>query len=111
MLHNHTTNGSAIVSNGGVVKAVDESPTTLRQVCLELQAKVDAFLAEDVDTPLLKSVQAQVKEAISVIDEALERYRYAPTYDVTPREDSHSLGHSLALSHTLSQPRRAFSIL
>lgn len=63
-------------ANGGV--KADEANTTspsLRQVCLELQDKVEAFLAEDVDTKLLKSVQAQVKEAVGIIDEALEKYR------------------------------------
>ncbi|KAJ4385698.1 3'-phosphoadenosine 5'-phosphosulfate sulfotransferase [Gnomoniopsis smithogilvyi] len=72
----HHSNGSA-AANGGV--KVDDGATAaaapnLRQVCLELQDKVEAFLAEDVDTKILKSVQAQVKEAVGVIDEALDRY-------------------------------------
>lgn len=79
MLHNHAANGTALSEPDGGVKATGASPTTLRQVCLELQAKVDAFLAEDVDTGLLKGLQAQVREAVGVIDEALERYRYAPS--------------------------------
>lgn len=88
--HHHLPNGSAAAApaaNGGVKGTPAAEPhadpsaaapptTTLRQVCLELQDKVEAFLAEDVDTKLLKSVQAQVKEAVAVIDEALERYRY-----------------------------------
>ena len=82
MLHNHAANGTASTRdpNGGV-EAITTTPT-LRQVCLELQAKVDAFLAEDVDTALLKGLQLQVKEAIGVVDEALERYRYAPIRDI-----------------------------
>lgn len=48
---------------------------SLRQVCLELQAKVEAFLAEEVDSKLLKSVQAQVKEAVAVIDVAFDKYK------------------------------------
>lgn len=86
--HHQLSNGSP-AANGGV-KADDAAVSTttatataatatvpsLRQVCLDLQDKVEAFLAEDVDTKILKSVQAQVKEAVGVIDEALERYRY-----------------------------------
>lgn len=100
MLHSQLPNGSpaAAASGGGVVKdpapaaasaeanrdasalgaAAAATTPSLRQVCLELQDKVEAFLAEDVDSKLLKGVQAQVKEAVGVIDEALDRYRYAP---------------------------------
>ncbi|KUI55919.1 hypothetical protein VP1G_03242 [Cytospora mali] len=74
MLHNHAANGTAPSDANRGVDAIDTSPT-LRQVCLELQAKVDAFLAEDADTKLLRGLQAQVKEAVGVIDEALDRYR------------------------------------
>lgn len=81
MLHNHAANGSAAPGgpNGGVGTPIDTSSTpTMRHVCLELQAKVDAFLAEDVDTKLLRDLQDQVRDAVGVIDEALDRYRYAP---------------------------------
>lgn len=87
----HLSNGSP-AANGGVKadEAAASTTTTttttapaatatvpsLRQVCLDLQDKVEAFLAEDVDTKILKNVQAQVKEAVGVIDDALERYRY-----------------------------------
>ncbi|KUI63776.1 putative FAD synthase [Cytospora mali] len=74
MLHNHAeANGTAPSDPSRGAAAIDTSPT-LRQVCLELQAKVDAFLAEDADTKLLRGLQAQVKEAVGVIDEALDRY-------------------------------------
>jgi hypothetical protein len=65
-------------ANGGGVKEPPAPPAaspSLRQVCRQLQAKVDAFLAHDADTGLLRGVQFHVREAISVIDEALERYR------------------------------------
>lgn len=55
--------------------ATGASTPSLRQVCLELQDKVETFLAEDVESKILKAVQAQVKEAVGVIDEALEKYR------------------------------------
>lgn len=63
--------------NGGVKQGPDQTATqpSLRQVCLELQDKVETFLAEDVDSKILKSAQAQVREAVGVIDEALDRYR------------------------------------
>lgn len=78
MPHHHLANGVAPAANGGVKEppaAAAAASPSLRQVCLELQAKVDAFLAEKVDTDLLKGVQSRVREAISVIDDALERYR------------------------------------
>ncbi|ROW01135.1 hypothetical protein VSDG_02635 [Cytospora chrysosperma] len=78
MLHNHAANGTTAPGdpNGAVVDTALCTPSspTLRQVCLELQAKVDSFLTEDVDTGLLRGLQAQVKDAMGVIDEALERY-------------------------------------
>lgn len=88
MLPSDLPNGSAAAADAdggvtnGTASAVDATGASgpaaapsLRLVCLELQDKVEAFLAEDVDTKLLKSVQAQVKDAVGVIDEALERYR------------------------------------
>ena len=46
----------------------------LRDVCLALRAKVDAFLAEEPESQLLRDVQAQLRVSIEVIDEALQRY-------------------------------------
>jgi len=78
MPHHHLANGVSPTANGGVKEPPAVGPGTslsLRQVCLQLQAKLDAFLAQEADTSLLKGVQSHVREAISVIDEALERYR------------------------------------
>ncbi|KAH8765459.1 phosphoadenosine phosphosulfate reductase [Diaporthe sp. PMI_573] len=77
MPHHHLANGVSPTANGGVKEPPAAGPGTslsLRQVCLQLQAKLDAFLAQEADTSLLKGVQSHVREAISVIDEALERY-------------------------------------
>ncbi|KAK2614086.1 hypothetical protein N8I77_000944 [Diaporthe amygdali] len=85
MPHHHLANGVAPTANGGVKEppaapaSASEPASTapslsLRQVCLELQAKVNAFLAQNVETGLLKGVQSRVREAQSVIDDALERY-------------------------------------
>jgi hypothetical protein len=51
-----------------------ESERTLRDVCVELQGKVRAFLEEEPSTPLLARVQQQVKTSIGVVEEALTRY-------------------------------------
>lgn len=78
MPHYHLANGVSPAANGGVKEppaAAAPASLSLRQVCLELQAKVDAFLALEVESGLLKGVQSHAREAISVIDEALERYR------------------------------------
>ncbi|KAJ2987134.1 hypothetical protein NUW58_g4672 [Xylaria curta] len=50
------------------------SARSLRDVCIEIRRKVDGFLAEDHDAPLLRDVQARVREAIAVVDEAFQRY-------------------------------------
>ncbi|KAL1856523.1 3'-phosphoadenosine 5'-phosphosulfate sulfotransferase [Diaporthe australafricana] len=75
MTRHHLANGVTPAANGGVKEPPAAAASlSLRQVCLELQAKVDAFLAETAGTDLLKGVQSRVREAISVIDDALERY-------------------------------------
>ncbi|KAM6508865.1 3'-phosphoadenosine 5'-phosphosulfate sulfotransferase [Fusarium solani] len=50
-------------------------PRSLRDKCIEIKDKVDAFLAEDPDTQILRDVQAQLRVSIEVVEEALERYR------------------------------------
>lgn len=50
-------------------------PRSLRDKCLELRDKVEAFIAEEPDTQILRDVQSQVIKSIGVVDEALERYR------------------------------------
>ncbi|KAI9170842.1 putative FAD synthase [Paramyrothecium foliicola] len=46
----------------------------LRDVCLELSAKVNGFLAEDPESQLLRDVQSQLRVSIGVIEEALRKY-------------------------------------
>lgn len=78
MPHHHLANGVSPTANGRVKEAPPAGPAaspSLRHVCLELQAKVDAFLAHEAGTSLLRGVQSHAREAMSVIDEALERYR------------------------------------
>ena len=49
---------------------------SLPEVCLELNDKINAFLAEEPATPLLRSVQEQLRVALAVVDETFERYQY-----------------------------------
>lgn len=48
---------------------------TILPICTALSAKVNAFLAAEAPTPLLKAVQEQTRVALGVISAALERYR------------------------------------
>lgn len=50
-------------------------PSFLRAFCSELHAKVEAFLQEDVKTERLRSVQAQTRKSLAIIQEALDKYR------------------------------------
>jgi len=57
-----------------VINGHDASPDTILPICAALAARVNAFLASEAPTPILKQVQAQTRIALGVIDEALERY-------------------------------------
>lgn len=48
----------------------------MRQLCLQLKSRLDDFLDTPTDDKVLKGVQAQVRIAQSVIEDALKRYRY-----------------------------------
>jgi FAD synthetase len=56
----------------------------LRDVCLSLSAKVNAFLAEHPESQLLRDVQAQLRVSLKVIEEALQKYRYARAHTSSP---------------------------
>ena len=65
----------------GITKTDDAGPVTrgsmsrtLPDICFELQAKIDAFLAEQTDDHVLRNVQSQIKVSMGVITEALRRY-------------------------------------
>ena len=60
----------------------DNSPHgSLHAVGLELMERIDTFLAEEPQTPLLRSVQAQLRVSMGVVEEALGKYRsvFIPT--------------------------------
>ncbi|UKZ73197.1 hypothetical protein TrVFT333_000838 [Trichoderma virens FT-333] len=66
---------------------------SLYEACVAMREKVDAFLAEEPETPLLRRAQEQVRISVRVVEEALERYRpdeisisYNGGKDCTPRD-------------------------
>ena len=64
------------VLNGHSTKPrrTDLPPRSLQDICLEVRERVDAFLVEEPATPLLKSVQSQLRVSIAVVEEAMRRY-------------------------------------
>lgn len=55
--------------------ALNGDSSSLRALCSEIHAQVEAFLQEDVETERLRSVQAQTRNSLAVIQEALDNYR------------------------------------
>ncbi|KAI1825964.1 adenine nucleotide alpha hydrolases-like protein [Xylaria intraflava] len=67
---NATLNGfPAAVASAGT------HPRSLYETSLEIKHKVDGFLAEEPEVALLRNVQARVREAMRVVDEAFRRYQ------------------------------------
>jgi len=50
-------------------------PIPLAELCANVHARVTAFLAADAPTEQLRHVQAQTREALDVIGQALDKYR------------------------------------
>lgn len=62
-------------TNGQIEQPINQGDSIpLRILCANLHAKVEAFLQEDVETEILRSVQAQCRHSLGIISEALERY-------------------------------------
>lgn len=51
-----------------------DASSTIQPICAALAARVNAFLASEAPTPILKQVQEQTRIALGVIDKALEKY-------------------------------------
>ncbi|KAJ0326593.1 hypothetical protein COL5a_006780 [Colletotrichum fioriniae] len=69
---------AAAAANGYPAKPhSSESPRSFQEVCHDLKDKVDAFLANDQKTDVLRNVQKQLRASMGVVDEALARYRCA----------------------------------
>lgn len=47
---------------------------SIRPLCARLAAKLDAFLAAEPETEMLRGVQEQTRTALGVITTALEKY-------------------------------------
>jgi hypothetical protein len=86
-------------------KCTDPPPSSLQDVCLELRERVDAFLAEEPETPLLRNVQAQLRVSMGVVEEALGRYRCVFLHLCLP--SALNTNRSLTLSRT--DPNRSLS--
>ncbi|KAI1302220.1 phosphoadenosine phosphosulfate reductase [Xylaria venustula] len=68
------TSTSALNGNPASAASASSSHRTLHDICLEIRKKVDSFLAETPSNPLLRDLQARVRETIGVVDEAFQRY-------------------------------------
>lgn len=62
----------AVNSNGATQLEDDD---TIRPLCARLNARIEAFLQDQVEDQVLKNVQSQTRVALGVITAALEKYR------------------------------------
>ena len=61
---------------------------SIRDVCLSLNERVQAFLEEEPEDELVRKVQAQTRVALGVITTALEKYRFvSPLFNLWKRID------------------------
>jgi hypothetical protein len=89
---------------------LDES---IRPLCNELAAKVNAFLEEKPQSQLLRNVQEQTRVALGVISTALERYRYVrllPLSLPSPYPLQHYFLNEFQLTHVLRHSLNEISI-
>lgn len=60
--------------------SLPDPDTSLEEVCGALHRRIDDFLESKPATPLLETLQNQVRVALTVLEEALNRYRWASHY-------------------------------
>ncbi|KDN62794.1 putative phosphoadenosine phosphosulfate reductase [Colletotrichum sublineola] len=67
---------AAAATNGYPANPHSSEPSrrSFYDVCNELRSRVEAFLAEDQKTEVLRNVQSQLRVSMGVVEEALERY-------------------------------------
>ena len=53
------------------------NPRSLREVCADVNSRVEAFLAFQTDDKTVKGTQEQTRIALGVIEKALQDYGYA----------------------------------
>lgn len=73
--------------------------TSLEEVCEVLHSRVEEFLDTKPATTLLEDLQSQVRVALKVLEEALERYRLAAPRTVESQSLTCSSLDELALSY------------
>ncbi len=62
------------LTNGDADPTIDDESPSLRSLCARLNARITAFLQEDVKADRLKSAQAQTRISLKIIQEALDKY-------------------------------------
>lgn len=72
--------GAATTALGSVLEKAPSHPSgrTLPDICHTLRRKVNAFLDEQTEDPVLRNVQRQARVSMGVISEALQRYGWVP---------------------------------
>ncbi|CAH0043168.1 unnamed protein product [Clonostachys solani] len=76
-------------TNGTVPSKSHHAPAhPLSEVSRQLNDKINAFLAEQTKDPMLQRVQAQVRVAIGVVEEAYRRFRYTVNGPARPEQIS-----------------------
>jgi FAD synthetase len=68
---------------------VHDTPLSFPDVCARIHGRIAAFLAEQPASPRLESLQQQTRISLRVIEDALDKYRYArPRSHNSPRATS-----------------------
>ncbi|KYK58810.1 FAD synthetase [Drechmeria coniospora] len=76
MIHDdgrHAPPPANLALNGAPAKS-DFAARPLRDVCLRMGAKVDAFLAQEPESELLRNVRLRLRASVEVVAEALDKY-------------------------------------
>jgi len=88
----------------------EKDDRTLPSLCAELHARVSAFLAEEAPNDRLKKVQEQTRISMSVIAEALNRYRCASSsirpLQQTPRPTTDKVSSKLDRIYSADKPNQ-----
>ena len=68
--------GSCQMKLNGYPACADPPPRSLYDICLALEEKLNAFLAEEPQKPLLRNVQARLHVSMEIVEQTLKKYRY-----------------------------------
>lgn len=64
-------------SHGNTATITQDPPQALPELCAQVHARVAAFLRTEPGTERLRNVQQQSRLSLRILEEALDRYRYA----------------------------------